>query len=112
MAEEDTTQDKKLELAQKLFLLKSKETAESAKEQLKREVLEAIESDCKFLFSFCHQVSKGSFYDWPLCNIFISFHLACQGVFVNFIRKWKRSQWALELGNCASESFTEQIRGF
>ena len=65
MAEEDTTQDKKLELAQKLFLLKSKETTESAKEQLKREVLEAIESDRKLLFSFCRQVSKLSFYAWP-----------------------------------------------
>lgn len=54
MSEEEATQDLKLELAQKLFFLRSNETSEAEKQSLKGEILEAIEKDYQLsLYQSC-----------------------------------------------------------
>lgn len=54
MAEEDTTQDPKFELAQKIFLLRSPDTSDIDKHRLKEEVLESInKDDLALLYQSC-----------------------------------------------------------
>eukprot|EP00897_Mesotaenium_endlicherianum_P004689 jgi/Mesen1/4248/ME000022S03532 len=57
--EEDRGQDDKLELAQKLFLLRSRVTSDPEKDKLKDEVLEAIKKDDLVLLyqSLCEELS-------------------------------------------------------